>query len=114
MRDSTSFKRLLMRIDSQWRQTRRRGRVWKQGFRQKAEEVSRDKTLAHKHTQGEEQVQSYRQCFTVEANMLLDVECPSWKNYKTKPDTNMSDSQPREQNTDKIKEPICAKTRNME
>lgn len=45
MRDSTSFKRLLTRIDSQWRQTRQRGRVWKQGFRQKAEEVSRDKTL---------------------------------------------------------------------
>lgn len=33
-------------------ETRQRGRVWKQGFRQeKTEEVSRVKTLAHKHTE---------------------------------------------------------------
>lgn len=48
----------------------------------------------HTQTQGEEQVQSCRRCFTMEANMLLDMEWPSRKNYKTKTDTNTSDRQP--------------------
>lgn len=46
-------------------------------MQEKPQDVSRAKTLAHTHTQGEEQVQSCRRCFTVEANMMLDMEWPS-------------------------------------
>lgn len=78
-----------MRTGSQWRWAKRRGRVLQQAFTQKQLQVFRVKVPAHAYTQ------SCRWCFTVEANMLLDMEWLSWKNYKTKTDTSRSDRQPR-------------------
>lgn len=93
MRDSASIKRLLIRIGCQWRWVRQRGRVWNK-FLHRSHRRCLELRHAHTHTQVEEQVQGCRRCFTMEVNMLLDMEWLSWKNYKRKTDTNTSDRQP--------------------